>query len=371
MPNAPLASCFPPRVLAQSHQSNRTYLVARKSQKNLFDLPPNDLAHVQRHAGSDLEELRGKSLFITGGTGFFGKWLVGALAHADAEQDLGLHLTVLSRQPQKFLGQYPQATDHPAIHFLQGNVTDFSAPGNHYDYVVHAATDTLAITTPAQEEARAREIMTGTQRVLDLVRQSKTCRLLNISSGGVYGAAAGKATGTSEDDPAKPVTSYAKAKLEAEKLCEASGLDFVTARAFAFLGPHLPLDAHYAAGNFLRDAQRGGPILVRGDGTALRSYLYPADLVVWLLRILLRGQAARIYNVGSDESVSTAQLARQIAAAVDSPTEVSIQSLQPQGPQNIYLPNIHRARTELNLDVVIPLQDAITRTLAFLGSFKR
>jgi dTDP-glucose 4,6-dehydratase len=191
---------------------------------------------------------------------------------------------------------------------------------------------------------------------------------LNISSGAVYGAFAGQATGAKEEDydNSQPLTPYAEAKREAEQRCADSGIDFVTARAFAFLGPYLPLDAHFAAGNFLRDARRGGPILVSGDGTALRSYLHPADLVVWLLRILLRGQRARAYNVGSDKAVTTAQLAHRIAAAVQPNPEVVIQSVQPQGPQNIYLPDITRARAELNLDVAILLQDAIARTLAFL-----
>jgi len=203
---------------------------------------------------------------------------------------------------------------------------------------------------------------------LELVRKSHARRLLYISSGAVYGAAAGKSSGAAEDDyeTAQPLTPYAKAKREAEQLCAESGLDFVTARAFAFLGPYLPLDAHFAAGNFLRDALRGGPIQVRGDGTALRSYLYPADLVVGLLRILMRGERSRAYNVGSDEVVSTAQLARHIADEVNPALEVAIQSAQPQGPHNIYLPDIHRARTELNLDVMIPLQEAIARTVAFL-----
>jgi dTDP-glucose 4,6-dehydratase len=192
--------------------------------------------------------------------------------------------------------------------------------------------------------------------------------MLNVSSGAVYGIFTGQPSGAKEDDDAsaEPLTPYGKAKCEAERLCAESDVDFVTARAFAFLGPYLPLDAHFAAGNFLRDARRGGPILVRGDGTALRSYLYTADLVVWLLRILLRGRRARAYNVGSDEVISTAQLARRIAAAVQPAPEVIIQSVQPQGPQNIYLPDIRRARAELNLDVAVPLDDAIARTLAFL-----
>jgi nucleoside-diphosphate-sugar epimerase len=194
--------------------------------------------------------------------------------------------------------------------------------------------------------------------------------LLNVSSGAVYGACVGQRSGAKEDDyaTAQPLIPYGEAKREAERLCEESGVDFVTARAFAFLGPYLPLDAHFAAGNFLRDAIRGGPILVRGDGTALRSYLHPADLVVWLLRILLRGQRARAYNVGSDEVVTTAQLARLIAEAARPAPEVVIQSVQPQGPQNIYLPDIRRARAELNLDVAIPLRNAIARTLEFLQS---
>jgi len=338
-----------------------------KSQNNLFALPSRDLAHILHDAAAELEELRGKSVFITGGTGFFGKWLLAGLCHADADLGLGLHLTVLSRDPASFLRRHPEAAQVPTLRFEQGHVADFSFVDHRYDYILHAATDTTAFTTDAEESERSRAIVEGIRGMLDLARNCGA-RLLNVSSGAVYGAFAGQPSGAKEDDYvlAHPLTPYAEAKREAEQLCAESGVDFVTARAFAFLGPYLPLDAHFAAGNFLRDARRGGPILVRGDGTALRSYLYPADLVVWLLRILLRGQRARAYNVGSDEAVTTAQLARRIADAVRPATQVVIQSVQPHGPQNIYLPDIHRARAELNLDVAIPLQDAIARTLAFL-----
>lgn len=339
----------------------------RQPQKQLFDLPPADLAGILRRLEKEWPELQGRRIFISGGTGFFGKWLLGALAFADAELSLGLHLAVLSRDPARFLEKYPDA--QRAFQFQAGDVTDFRAPDARYDFLLHAATDTTAITTPAQEEERSRTILEGTRRMLDLTRQSGARRLLNISSGAIYGAAAARRSGAREEDDSssQPVTAYGRAKREAELLCAESGLDFVTARAFAFLGPHLPLDAHYAAGNFLRDAQRGGPILVRGDGTALRSYLYPADLVVWLLRLLLNGQSGRAYNVGSNEIVSTAELAQKIAAAASPPTEVIIQSALPQGPQNIYLPDIRRAQTELKLEVEVRLDDAIHRSLAWLN----
>jgi nucleoside-diphosphate-sugar epimerase len=340
-----------------------------KSQNNLFSLPARDLAHILRGAAAELEELRGKSVFLTGGTGFFGKWLLAGLLFAHDELSLDLKLTVLSRNPSRFQREFPEEANRANLRFLGGDIASFPTEHRRFDYLIHAATDNTAFTTDAEEQERSRAIVEGTRHVLEFARKSGAPRLLYVSSGAVYGALAGQLSGAKEDDHAlaEPLTPYAAAKSHAELLCLESGVDFATARAFAFLGPYLPLDAHFAAGNFLRDAHHGGPILVRGDGTALRSYLYPADLVVWLLRILLRGQRARAYNVGSDEVVTTAQLARLIAEAVNPTPEVIIQSVQPQGPQNIYLPDIRRARAELNLDVAIPLRDAIARTLEFLG----
>lgn len=340
-----------------------------KSQNQLFALPAEDLAHILREAAADLEELRGKRIFVTGGTGFFGKWVIGALARADDELNLGLEIYVLSRNPAAFAAQYPEVDGVSAFTFVRGDVADFSADPFRFDFIIHAAADTTAFKTEAEERERSRSIVAGTARMLEIAQESGARRMLNVSSGAVYGAFTGQPTGAKENDyaVATPLTAYAQAKREAEELCAASGVDFVTARAFAFLGPHLPLDAHFAAGNFLRDARHGGPILVRGDGTALRSYLHPADLVVWLLRILLRGQRGRAYNVGSDEAVTVGQLAHRIAAAMRCAPEVVIQSAQAPGPQNIYLPDVSRARAELGLEVAITLDDAIARTLRFLA----
>ncbi len=321
-----------------------------------------------RASAADLELLRGKRLFLTGGTGFFGKWLLGALLQAHAEMNLGLELIVLSRQPNVFLARHPGVDRFAGLAFLKGDVAEFTVGERECEFVFHAAADTTAFTSEAEEQQRSRTIVQGTQNVLGLAKRTGA-RLLNVSSGAVYGTAAGNRDGAREEDydAARPTTPYGLAKREAEALCAESGVDFVTARAFAFLGPHLPLDAHFAAGNFLRDARHGGPILVRGDGTALRSYLHPVDLVPWLLRLLVRGARGRAYNVGSDEVVSVAELARLIGGAVEPKAQVVIQSALPQGPQNIYLPNVARARRELGLDVTVPLRDAVMRTLAYLS----
>ena len=333
----------------------------------MFRIAATDLGEIVRLGARDFETLRGARLFITGGTGFFGKWLLAGLAQAERELGLGMRLTILSRDPKQFAADWPEVKEQRGWNLFEGAVAELPALLERFDYVIHAAADAPAQPDATAEAERSHSIVAGTERVLRLAERPGTKRLLFVSSGAVYGAATGKLEGARENESinATPLMPYAEAKRAAEAACERSRADFNIARAFAFLGPHLPLDQNFAAGNFIGDALRGGPIRVRGDGTALRSYLYPTDLIVWLIAILIRGQLNTAYNVGSDEVVSTRDLARTIAAAAGEDVRVDIQSTQPQGPQNIYLPNIGRATNELGLKVTVPLREAIRRTLAF------
>jgi nucleoside-diphosphate-sugar epimerase len=336
----------------------------------MFRIAPADLEEIVRLAARDFEALRGARIFLTGGTGFFGKWLLAAFDRAERELGLNMQLTILSRDPGRFFSAWPEARERAGWTFLEGHVAEVPNLLHRYEYVLHAAADTTAISTPAEETARTHAIVDGTQRMLEIAERGRARRFLLVSSGAVYGAAAGRREGARETDArrARAVTPYGEAKRAAELACERAKVECVVARAFAFLGPHLPLDAHYAAGNFIRDAVRGGPIAVRGDGTALRSYLYPTDLVAWLLAVLARGECDGTYNVGSDEVVSTAELANLVAAEAAPAARVEIQANETQGPQNIYLPDIARARDELGVRVTVPLREAIRRTLAFVSS---
>jgi dTDP-glucose 4,6-dehydratase len=211
--------------------------------------------------------------------------------------------------------------------------------------------------------------------VLDFARERGVGELLYLSSGAVYGRQPPGLERMPETFGGAPDGgdfggAYAAGKREGERLCagaaQGGALRPKIARGFAFVGPHLPLDLHFAAGNFLRDALRGSEIVVQGDGTPYRAYLHAADLVVWLVTILVRGEALRAYNVGSDQAVSIAELARLVAGLANPPVRVQVRGTPTGKPAERYVPAVDRARKELGLEVRIGLSDAFERTYRWL-----
>jgi dTDP-glucose 4,6-dehydratase len=329
-----------------------------------------DLDHVLEHTPRVWDQLRDARLFITGGTGFFGTWLLETLAWAVDRLRLSMEAVVLTRSPQAFAEKCPHLAEHPSIRFHQGDVRDFAFPDGQFTHIIHAAfPSTKSLADPLEA---AHLILRGTERALDFAEKSRAQNLLFISSGAVYGRQPVELHAIPESyaggpDISEPRSAYGESKRMAELLChlhaERCGVAVKVARCFAFVGPHLPLDAHFAIGNFIRDALGGGPILIRGDGTAVRSYLYTADLAAWLWTILVAGKPGRPYNVGGAEAVSMADLARRVRDELAPRAEIQ-QARTPEPGQAIdrYVPDVTLAANELQLYPRIMLEDAVSRT---------
>jgi nucleoside-diphosphate-sugar epimerase len=336
-----------------------------------------DLDLILEHTLGCWEGLRGERLFITGGTGFFGCWVLESFLWANGRVGLGAEAVVLTRNPEAFAQKAPHVAHHPAISLHQGDVRDFAFPEGEFARIVHAANDPDPTLTRDQPLLILDTIVAGTRHTLDFARHCGAADVLFTSSGTVYGKQPPELPHIPEDhpgapDPASPNSIYGEGKRLAELLCvlynAQYGLRVRIARCFAFVGPYLPLDANFAAGNFIRDALAGGPIRISGDGTPFRSYLYAADLTVWLWTILSRGQPGRPYNVGSEEALSISELAHLVAGLVEPHPDVSIaQTPVPGVPATRYVPSVARGRSELGLSVMTDLQTAFRRTILWLS----
>jgi nucleoside-diphosphate-sugar epimerase len=333
-----------------------------------------DLDHVLSRVGPLWEDLRGARLFLTGGTGFFGCWLLESLLWADARLGLGVEAVVLTRSPRAFAGKASHLAGHGSVRLHEGDVRDFRYPEGAFSHVIHAATEASAALNAEAPRVMFDTIVEGTRRTLDFARRSGSSRFLLTSSGAVYGRQPPALTHVGEDylgapDPTAPASAYGEGKRAAEHLTalahHASGLGATIARCFAFVGPYLPLDVHFAIGNFLRDALAGGPVRVRGDGTPYRSYQHAADLMVWLWSVLLRGVPGRPYNVGSEEALSIGEVARRIAESLGVPWTVAQEPTPGAFPVR-YVPSTARARGELGLEVEIAFDAAVARTIQWL-----
>ncbi|MDZ4168050.1 MAG: NAD(P)-dependent oxidoreductase [Coriobacteriia bacterium] len=343
----------------------------------------SDLDGILESSAEAWSSLSGARIFITGGTGFVGTWLLESFAWANRVLSLDASAVVLTRDPERFAAKVPHLASDPGISLLQGDVTDFEAPAGPFTHVIHAAAESSTQQNATDPLRMIDTVVRGTRNVLDAARSWGSSGVLFTSSGAVYGVQPGDLELISEEQPGGPDplaagSAYPEAKRLAETLCATyavqHGVPVKIARCFAFVGPHLPLDAHFAVGNFIRDGLAGGPISVRGDGTPVRSYLYAAELASWLWTILLAGESGRAYNVGSEHGHSIAEVARTVAAAFQSAPRVSIAGTRVEnlgGGGDRYVPSTQRAREELGLRETVDLCEAVSRTIEWQRKRRR
>jgi nucleoside-diphosphate-sugar epimerase len=324
---------------------------------------------------SDPIDLRGRRIFVTGGTGFVGRCLLDYFLESAGARSPAFEVTVLSRRSsEEFFLRHPRYAGHAWLRFHEGSLDRLpvSQPGRFTD-VLHAAADAHSSAEPL---AWLDQLVQGTRNVLDFALACRAERFLLVSSGASYGPAPEGIDRLREDASLAPCTTdtgsvYGQGKRLAEHLCalygQQHGLACVIARCFALISEHMPLDGPYAAGNFVRDALVGQQLEVLGDGSAVRTYLHGRDAAHWLVSLLRHGKPSEIYNVGSDVPVSILELARAIAAQASPPLGVRVLKKAAPGPRAMYVPDIEKSG-RLGLRVETPMVEAIAATLQALKS---
>ena len=280
---------------------------------------------------------------------------------------------MISRRPERFQEAFPQYKRLKWLNVVKADVLVAETLPRHerFSHIIHAATEATLSSKLASLDQYL-QIIDGVRNMLDLAIQTGARRFLLTSSGAIYGHQPTDLAAIPEDwlgspSLADPSTAYGQGKRAAEHLCalfaQQHGLETVVARCFAFVGPDLPLNVHFAIGNFIRDALTAESITVAGDGTPLRTYLHQSDLAHWLFTLLERGRPGEAYNVGSDELISIADLAHLVRDVLAPEKPVHILGMpDPGASRNRYVPDIRKAQQQLGLSVTIPLAEAIRHT---------
>lgn len=352
----------------------------------------NDIETSAQTQLNHLKELEGAHLFLTGGTGFFGSWLLWLLKWLFEVQKVRFDVTVLSRNPSSFLKERPEFADLPFLHWCEGDIRTFHLPKTSFTHFIHGATAASAKLNEEDPLLMFETITEGTRRVLELARScgsEGSRRFLLTSSGAIYGKQPETLSHLPESylgapDILKASSAYGEGKRYAEHLCSLyfkhHHIKTVMARCFAFAGPYLPWDTHFAIGNFLRDGISQKQIDIQGDGTPLRSYLYGADLAVWLLTLLLKGQPGEAYNVGAEEALSIREIAKKVSQSLNQLNRgpVTIKVAQPPTPHasaiSQYIPQTQKAQKEFGLQSNFTLNETIKKSILwhdiYLSSLK-
>lgn len=310
---------------------------------------------------ADLSKLDNSNILITGGTGLFGKSILNFLLYA--RKYYNFNITVLTRDKYSFLFNNPQYNTN-FIHFINGDIRNFNCD-EEYDYIIHAATPASSKLEKENPLEMYSIILDGTKNIINIANKMNVNKLLFTSSGAVYGEQYESIKSFKESYYGNPITYYGKAKKISEELFLMSNINVSVARCFAFVGPYLNLNIHFAIGNFIRDIIQNKNIIIKGDGRPLRSYLYTADLVIWLFTILLNSENKSIYNVGSSYEISIYDLAKKVSnLAINYTGNIEILTKPNYNyPTPKYIPDNSKIIEDLNVKENYTLDEAIKRTI--------
>jgi nucleoside-diphosphate-sugar epimerase len=334
------------------------------------NLLSNDLDYILSRTLSLWNELKDQRIFITGGTGFLGTWILESFVWANRKLKLNAEAVVLTRNIDKFFNKCPHFMGDKSLKFVEGNILDFKYPKGKFSHIIHAATDSNYSKISSWDMLET--IIHGTKYTLEFAKNCQTKKFLFVSSGAMYGRQFGvdviNERNLSHFDTTGLMPSYSIGKFIAEYMSNLyvreQQFTIATARCFAFFGPYLPLDLHFAIGNFIQNRLNNEPILVKGDGHAIRSYLYISDLCIWLWTILFQGKNLNAYNVGSNEKYSILEIANTIANCMTPKVEVKIfNSKKSSIADNNYTPDISLAKKHLNLEPYINFNNALKMTI--------
>lgn len=267
------------------------------------------------------EDLAGKLVLISGGSGFLGSYLVWSLMFLNMNGLLSkpVKVVVLSRNQEKSLRKFSQYLDNENFELIFVDINKTLELELQADYVIHAASQAGINHYYSDPVGTISANIFGTSELLKLAHKSSATNFMYISSGETYGTSTDLSPMLNEEshgalNPMAVRSCYAESKRMGEALCSAwhhqYGLHVTVARTFQTYGPYMNLDNGLVSADFISSILSGRDIVIKSDGSSIRTFLYVVDAITAFFTILLKGEAANAYNVGNSKApISIAELA--------------------------------------------------------------
>ena len=340
--------------------------------KKQIDFLKKDCTDAASWSLEKIEELKNQTVLVVGGTGFVGSWIAEFISFLNDNFQFNISLIILARNTDSFKDEKKHLANRGDIKFISRDIRNINELPSDISYIVHAAAspdNRNHVSNPIETIAT---ITKGTDNLIDSAFKLPSLRkFLYLSSGQVYGKSVTKKELISELDfgsfECNKITAiYPEAKRLAEATCCAYSSQYkipiVIARPFSFIGPYQSLSKPWAINNFINDALNNKTIRIIGNGEPVRSYMYPADLVVWILKILISGKRNTAYNIGSPFGISLKDAAEKIVHIAQ--TKVNIDIKFNNNDISYFVPDISLCEKELGLKINYNVEDTFRRAIS-------
>lgn len=329
----------------------------------------SDLKEASLKSFNSLSALSKAEILIVGAGGFVGSWISAVLIYAKDQYRFDYGVTLTYQNPAKF-SKVLNLTELKYVKIIEGNLEEVAGEifkdQLNFSHVIHAATPTSINFQRIDKEY----ILKGTSKLINEVSARIKPNFIHLSSGAIYGLPARQIENISEIQSHSPVNlenwEYAKCKSAIEELVVKGSkngkLNGSNPRLFSFIGPHLPINYTFAIGEFVSKAIEKKKIIINGNLTSTRSYMYPTDMVTWILSILVKPTIETIH-IGSEYAIQMKQLAETVNYIFEG---VGVDSIQSVESPNHYVPQTFQTRQKYNLNESVSLKQGLERWKSWL-----
>lgn len=343
--------------------------------KKPIDIVKQDVLNIFEMHSQLPEPLRNAHIFITGGTGFLGAWLLELIRGLNDEFDFKVRVTIAGRSMEQFALQYPHLMKRKEFDFLAVDVRNLIEMPHDTTHIIHTAATTNKNFFSTFPTAAFENNIDSTLHVFRMALQLGSIQnIVLMSSSQIYGKQPADVQTIKEESLGSTYSSFDINTIYAEskRACESAASAYITemklpisvARPFSFVGPYQSLDLPWAVTDFMNEALKGSPIKIMGDGSTIRSIMYASDFANWILHITAYAKPRAVYNVGSPEPVDLLSLAKMIRSNFKNEPQI-LTSLgnKAMSAGGSVVPNVDKAKNELQLKITVNLEQAIKRTM--------